>query len=49
MRVEQRWEGNRRVGGGREVVKVSELNVASTAEEFRQAVNEEFVSVRGRC
>ena len=36
------------MGGGREVVKVSELNRASRAEEFRQAVNEEFDSVRGQ-
>ena len=48
MRVEQRWKGNKRVGGGREVVKVSELNVASIAEEFWQAMNEEFDSVRGQ-
>ena len=27
MRVKQRWKGNRRARGGREVVEVSELNV----------------------
>ena len=48
MRVELRWKQNKRVGGGREVVKVTELNVTSRAEEFRQAVNEEFDSVRGQ-
>ena len=48
LRVEQRWKGNKRVGRGREVVKVSELNVASRGKEFRQAVNEEFDCVRGQ-
>ena len=52
MRVEQRCKGNKRLGGGRDVAKVSELNVASREEEFRQAVNEEFECARarfGRC
>ena len=36
------------MGGGREVVKVSELNVESKAEEFQQALSEEYDSVRGQ-
>ena len=48
LRVEQRWKGIKRVGVGREVVKVSELNVESKAEEFQQALSEEYDSVRGK-
>ena len=48
LRVEQRWKGNKRVGAGREVVKVSELNVESKAEEFQHALREEYDSVRGQ-
>jgi hypothetical protein len=37
---------NQRVGGRREVVKVSELNVASKKSEFQQELMEEYGNVR---
>ena len=48
LRVEARWKGNKRVGAGREVLKASELNVESKAEEFHHALREKYDSVRGQ-
>ena len=36
------------MGGGREEVKVSELNVESKAEEFHEVLRKKYDSVRGQ-
>lgn len=48
VKHEQEWEGNRRMGSGRETVKVRELNVTSRDKEFHQRLYDQYDNVRER-